>query len=92
MAAHHHECKIAVFISTLPDNISQLTSQFLIIGSAVLRHSAGFHLMVFDNWKTGRNSEKDDEEAVAYEDLHKLGKHFANILYAMLTLLGVRLH
>ena len=79
MVAHRYECKISGFLSTLPENISQLTTQFLIIGSAVLRHPKGFHMMVFENWKKGKDSEKEDGEAVAYHDLHKLEKHFAKI-------------
>ena len=32
--------------------------------------------MVFNKWNIGRNSEKDGEEAVAYEDLHELLEAF----------------
>jgi len=79
MVVHRYECKISSFLSTLPTNISQLTTQFLITVSAVLRHPVGFHLKVFDNWKNGTEPEKDNKEAMAYYGLHNLVKHFDEI-------------
>jgi len=79
MVVHRYECKISGFLSTLPANISQLTTQFLITVSAVLRHPVGFHLSVFEKWKEGTEPKKEDKEALAYFGLHNLVKHFEEI-------------
>merc|ERR1711892_1012203 len=79
MVVHRYECKISGFLSILPGNISQLTTQFLITVSAVLRHPMGFHLEVFGNWNNGKEPDSEDKNAVAYFSVHNLVKHFEDI-------------